>query len=163
MSSTFALLGASALFTAFVTGAQAAAQRIPLKLGPWITPFSDFAWQMVFILVSLAVTVTLFTLLYKALPNTHVPLAEALPGAVLAGVLWEAAKFGFAFLLPYFHYDLLYGSIGAAVALLTWVYLSSVIMLFGAQFTALLHRDHLFVAAERRVQHKTDEQPAIQI
>ena len=107
-------------------------------------------------------TILLFTVLYKALPNTHVPLAEALPGAMLAGVLWEGAKFGFAFLLPYFHYDLLYGSIGAAVVLLTWIYLSSVIMLFGAQFTALLHRDHLFNAAERRV-HKTDEQPAIQI
>jgi uncharacterized BrkB/YihY/UPF0761 family membrane protein len=40
--------------------------------------------------------------------------------------------------------------------------MSSVIMLFGAQFTALLHRDHLFIASERRVQHKTDEQPAIQ-
>jgi membrane protein len=52
-------------------------------------------------------------------------------------------------LLPYFHYDLLYGSIGAGVALLTWVYLSSVIMLFGAQFTALLHRDHLFNASQR--------------
>jgi len=81
----------------------------------------------------------------------------------LAGVLWEAAKFGFAFLLPYFHYDLLYGSIGAAVALLTWVYLSSVIMLFAAQFTALLHCVHVTAAAERRDLHKTDEQPAIQI
>src|SRR5689334_6160595 len=85
----FALLGASALFTAFVTGARAAAERIPLRLGPWITPFSDFIWQMVFILVSLAVTVTLFTLLYKLLPNIHVPFVEALTGAVLAGVLWE--------------------------------------------------------------------------
>jgi membrane protein len=159
MGSIFALLGASALFTAFVTGAQAAAQRIPLKLGPWITPFSDFVWQMVFILVSLAVTITLFTLLYKLLPNTHVPFVEALTGAVLAGVLWEAAKFGFAYLLPYFHYDLLYGSIGAAVALLSWVYLSSVIMLFGAQFTALVHRDHLYEASEKKPHGSTGDLP----
>ena len=111
---------------------------------------SGFAWQTIFVLTSIAVTIILFTVLYKLLPNTHVPFTEALPGAVLAGALWEGAKFGFAYLLPYFHYDLLYGSIGAAVALLTWVYLSSVIMLFGAQFTALLHRDHLFSASERR-------------
>ncbi|HEU4391444.1 MAG TPA: YhjD/YihY/BrkB family envelope integrity protein, partial [Blastocatellia bacterium] len=50
----------------------------------------------------------------------------------------------FAHLLPYFHYELLYGSIGAAIALLSWAYISSGIMLFGAQFTALLHREHLF-------------------
>src|SRR5256714_9813923 len=163
MGSIFALLGASALFTAFVTGAQAAAQRIPLKLGPWITPFSEFAWQMVFILVSLAVTVTLFTLLYKLLPNTHVPFVEALTGAVLAGVLWEAAKFGFAYLLPYFHYDLLYGSIGAAVALLSWVYLSSVIMLFGAQFTALVHRDHLYEGSHKKPHDRTGDLPAEEV
>ena len=35
------------------------------------------------------------------------------------------------------------------MALLSWVYLSSVIMLFGAQFTALLHRDHLFEASSK--------------
>jgi membrane protein len=163
MSLVWALLAASALFTAFVTGVRAAAERIPLSQGPWLAALSGFAWQTLFVLASVAVTILLFTVLYKALPNTHVPLAEALPGAVLAGVLWEGAKFGFALLLPYFHYDLLYGSIGAAVALFTWVYLSSVIMLFGAQFTALLHRDHLFNAAERRVLHKTDEQPAIQV
>ena len=84
------------------------------------------------------------------------PVSEALTGAVIAGVLWEAAKFGFAYLLPYFHYDLLYGSIGAAVALLTWVYLSSIIMLFGAQFTALLHRDHLLNPAPRDAQEPSD-------
>jgi YihY family inner membrane protein len=161
MSLVWALLAASALFTAFVTGVRAAAERIPLRQGPWLAALSGFAWQTLFIVASVAVTILLFTVLYKALPNTQVPLAEALPGAVLAGVLWEGAKFGFAFLLPYFHYDLLYGSIGAAVVLLTWIYLSSVIMLFGAQFTALLHRDHLFNAAERRDLHKTDEQPAI--
>ena len=163
MSGVWALLAGSALFTAFVSGVRAAAERIPLRLGPWLAALSGFAWQTLFVLASVAVTILLFTVLYKALPNTKVPLAEALPGAVLAGVLWEAAKFGFAFLLPYFHYDLLYGSIGAAVALLTWVYMSSVIMLFGAQFTALLHRDHLFIASERRVQHKSDEQPAVEV
>jgi membrane protein len=163
MGSVWALLAALALFTAFVTGVRAAAERIPLRQGPWLAALSGMAWQTIFVLASVAVTILLFTVLYKFLPNTHVPLTEALPGAVLAGVLWEAAKFGFAFLLPYFHYDLLYGSIGAAVALLTWVYLSSVIMLFGAQFTALLHRDHLFKASERRAHHSTDQPQEIEV
>lgn len=162
MSLVWALLGASALMTAFVTGLRAAANRIPIRLGPFVTALSGYAWQTVFILVSVAVTIVLFTVLYKFLPNTKVPLMEALPGAVLAGVLWEAAKFGFAFLLPYFHYELLYGSIGAGVALLTWIYLSSVIMLYGAQFTALLHRDHLYNTSDKKSQGNTDELPAIQ-
>lgn len=150
MSLVWALLGASALFTAFITGVQAASNKIPLRLGPWLTALTGYAWQTIFIIASVAVTILLFTVLYKLLPNTLVPFTEALTGAVLAGVLWEGAKFGFAFLLPYFHYDLLYGSIGAGVALLSWVYLSSVIMLFGAQFTALLHRDHLYEKKDHR-------------
>ena len=151
MSLVWALLGASALFTAFVSGVRAAAQKIPIRMGPLVATMGDYVWQVVFVLGSAAVTILLFTALYKLLPNTKVPLMEALLGACLAGVLWEGAKFGFAYLLPYFHYDLLYGSIGAGVAILSWVYLSSVIMLYGAQFTALLHRDHLFKASYRVV------------
>jgi len=163
MSLVWALLAASALFTAFITGVQAASNnastRFPLKLGPWLSALSSYAWQTMFIVASIAVTVLLFTVLYKLLPNTHVPFTEALTGAVLAGVLWEGAKFGFAFLLPYFHYDLLYGSIGAGVALLSWVYFSSVIMLFGAQFTALLHRDHLYESSNKKDHRSTGELP----
>jgi membrane protein len=144
MSLVFALLAASASLTAFISGVRAAADKIPLRLGPGLIALSGYAWQSAFVIVSLAVTIMLFAVLYKWLPNTEVPLIEALTGAVIAGVLWEGAKFGFAYLLPYFHYDLLYGSIGAGVALLSWIYFSSLIMLFGAQFTALLHRDHLY-------------------
>jgi len=133
------MLAASALLTAFVGGMRAAAQTIPIRLNPLVVKLSGYAWETVFIAGSVVLTVTLFTLLYRWLPNTIVPWREALIGAVIAGVSWEAAKFGFAFLLPYFHYDLLYGSIGAGVALLSWVYLSSNIMLLGAQITALLH------------------------
>jgi membrane protein len=143
MSLILLLLGASALFTAFMSGLKAAVEKIPLRFGPETAELTSLAWQVVFIAASTILTIILFTILYKLLPNTKVPTREALAGAVLAGLLWEGAKFGFAYLLPFFHYDLLYGSIGAGVALLSWVYLSSIIMLFGAQLTALLHRDHL--------------------
>ena len=156
MSLVFAFLGASAMVTAFVSGVRAAAATIPLNLGPAVTTLSGYLWQTLFIVASALITILLFAAIYKILPNTAVPLREALPGAVLAGVLWEGAKFGFAALLPYFHYDLVYGSIGAGVALLSWVYLSSVIMLFGAQFTALLHRDHLFEASVKSTNGSND-------
>ncbi|HWC76830.1 MAG TPA: YihY/virulence factor BrkB family protein, partial [Blastocatellia bacterium] len=126
MTLVFVLLGASALITAVVSAVRASASNIPVDLGPTATAVSGYVWQTIFILASLVITILLFTALYKVLPNTSVPLVEALPGAVLAGVLWEGAKFGFTALLPYFHYDLVYGSIGAAVAILSWVYLSSV-------------------------------------
>src|SRR5215471_3987685 len=156
MTIAWGLLGTSAVVATFVTAMRAEANKLHIPMAPWVTTISGFAWQSMFMVGSLILTVTLFTILYKMLPNTAVPISEALTGAVIAGVLWEAAKFGFAYLLPYFHYDLLYGSIGAAVALLTWVYLSSIIMLFGAQFTALLHRDHLLNPAPRHSQEPSE-------
>ncbi|PYP83810.1 MAG: hypothetical protein DMF61_22030 [Blastocatellia bacterium AA13] len=150
MSSVWILLGVSSLFTAFVSSVRAAANRLPVRLDRWIIELGGYAWQSVFIAASVAVTILLFTVVYKWLPNTRIPISEALTGAVLSALLWEPAKFGFAYLLPYFHYDLLYGSIGAGVALLTWVYMSSNILLFGAQFTALLHREHLFDQSRKR-------------
>jgi uncharacterized BrkB/YihY/UPF0761 family membrane protein len=47
-----------------------------------------------------------------------------------------------AWSLSYFHYDQIYGSVGAVVAVLTWSYVSSLILLFGAQPTAVFHREH---------------------
>jgi membrane protein len=144
MSAIFPLLGVSSILTAILTGLRAAASSLPVRLGQQLEILSGYFWQSIFILGSALITIVLFTILYKFLPNTRITIREALTGAIVAGVLWEGAKLGFAYLLPYFHYDLLYGSIGAGIALLSWVYLSSVIMLFGAQFTALLHRAHLY-------------------
>jgi YihY family inner membrane protein len=101
-------------------------------------------WQVVFAVVSLLITMALFLLIYRVMPNTRLTFIEVLPGAIVAGILWEIAKYAFAWSIPYFHYDLLYGSIGAGVALLTWGYLSSLIMLFGAQLTAVLHCRRMF-------------------
>jgi YihY family inner membrane protein len=141
MSLVWLLLGVSTLFTAVGATLRAFAERFPAG---WITTLSSYAGNVIVAVASVALTIVLFTVIFKWLPNARVSFLEAIPGAVLAGTLWEGAKFGFAHLLPYFHYELLYGSVGAAIALLSWAYLSSAIMLFGAQFTALLHREHLF-------------------
>jgi YihY family inner membrane protein len=76
------------------------------------------------------------------MPNAYVTLRDTIPGAVVAGLLWEAAKYIFAWSLNYFHYDEIYGSVGAVIAVLTWGYISSLVLLFGAQLTAVFHYEH---------------------
>jgi membrane protein len=99
-------------------------------------------WQVLFATVSYLVTVALFVLIYRFMPKAEVTLRDTLPGAFLAGLLWEIAKYIFALSLHYFHYDQVYGSVGAVVAVLTWSYVSSLILLFGAQLTAVFHYEH---------------------
>ena len=139
------MLSASVLTTSLLVAMQRLAGSLPLGA---LTQFRLIAalggafWQIVFAVVAVLVTITLFTLIYRFMPNSDVKWRDALPGAILAGLFWEAAKYGFAQSLHYFHYDQLYGPVGAVVAVLTWGYLSSLIMLFGAQLTAVLQREH---------------------
>jgi membrane protein len=99
-------------------------------------------WQIVFAAGSYLITVALFVLIYRFMPRSEVTWRDTLPGAFLAGLLWELAKYIFAWSLNYFHYDQIYGSVGAVVAVLTWSYVSSLILLFGAQLTAVFHYEH---------------------
>ncbi len=80
-----------------------------------------------------------FAILYKWTPNRPVPWRAALVGAIPAGVAWEAAKAVFAWYLSTYavrNFSLVYGSLGAVVALLLWIYLSAVILLLGAALCA---------------------------
>jgi len=81
---------------------------------------------------------TLFTLLYRLVPNTRVRWREAFSGALCAAGCWEVTKEVFAWYLgsDWNSYQLVYGSLAAVVALLLWVYICSIIILFGAHLSA---------------------------
>lgn len=109
---------------------------------PILVSAGSVFWQGIYAIVSFLVTVLLFVVIYRFMPKAEVSLRDTLPGAVLGGLLWELAKYLFAWSLNYFHYDQIYGSVGAVVAVLSWSYVSSLILLFGAQLTAVFHREH---------------------
>ena len=74
-------------------------------------------------------------LLYVIGPNTRVRLRDVWPGALVAAGLWMAATAGFAWYVRNIaNYNVLYGSIAAAIALLGWMYLLNVIALVGCEF-----------------------------
>ena len=109
---------------------------------PLLMSVGSAFWQVLFFGGSYLITVVVFICIYRFMPRAAVTLRDTLPGAFLAGLLWELAKYIFAASLQYFHYDEIYGSVGAVVAVLTWSYVSSLIMLFGAQLTATFHYEH---------------------
>lgn len=139
------LLAASVLATSVLVGLQELATRLsPRQLERYamLPVLGSALLQLIFALASILVTIALFVIVYRFMPKAEVTLRDTLPGAVIAGLLWETAKYGFAWSLNYFHYDEIYGSVGAVVAVLTWSYVSSLILLFGAQLTSVFHREH---------------------
>jgi membrane protein len=139
------LLALSVVVTSILVAVQEmAGQFSPRQIERYalLTWVGSAVWQILYATVSYLVTVALFVLVYKFMPRADVTLWDTLPGAFLGGLLWEAAKYGFARSIHYFHYDQIYGSVGAVVAVMTWSYVSSLILLFGAQLTAVFHREH---------------------
>ncbi|MDT7602021.1 MAG: rane protein [Acidobacteriota bacterium] len=138
------LLAVSIFLTSLLVSLREFASRLTprqLEHYSWLAFIGDGAWQIVFAVVSVLVTVTLFTFVYRVMPNGRVTLRDSIPGAVVAGLLWESAKYIFAVSLHYFHYDQIYGSVGAVVAVLTWSYVSSLILLFGVQLSVVFHQE----------------------
>jgi len=99
--------------------------------------------------LAILLDVALFMVLYLILPHAASGWREILPGAMGAGLLWELAKKAFLFFVSTYISvsNLVYGSVAAVVAVMSWAYLSGLILLFGA---------HLSVAYSRHIQHRRE-------
>jgi membrane protein len=124
------LLLASAGLTAFVSSARLRSTR----------PMGHWAWSLTLVGSGFLVAILVFWLIYKLLPDRRVRWIEAFSGAMAAAVLWETGSYIFGMLVPFFDYQRIYGRAGAIMALLTWIYTSNLILLFGANFSAQWHR-----------------------
>jgi membrane protein len=143
------MVGLLLSFSVLITSGLVAMREIAARFSPrqiarytLLASVGSAFWQIVFAAGSYLITVALFVLIYRFMQRSEVTWRDTLPGAFLAGLLWELAKYIFAWSLNYFHYDQIYGSVGAVVAVLTWSYVSSLILLFGAQLTAVFHYEH---------------------
>jgi membrane protein len=85
------------------------------------------------------ITLGFFFIVYRVVPHRVMRARYALAGAVLATVLWEAAKAGFAYYVTNLaHYAGLYGAFEGIIVLALWLELSASIALYSGEVVALL-------------------------
>jgi membrane protein len=116
----------------------------------WIRPGSwwdslSWAWRLLGLLaryaMALATTAAVAACLYYFGPYRRQRWAHVWPGALLATALWLLATSGFGWYVRHMaHYNVMYGSIGAGIALLVWMYLLAAIALIGCEFNAAYER-----------------------
>ena len=113
------------------------------ELGPYILVI----WTSVRWVIATITSISVIALIYhNGVPRTQ-PWHRVVPGATLASVMWFGSTVLFGWYIRNFaHYDVIYGSVGSAIALLIWLYLISMVVLVGAEFNALRYPRFLFGA-----------------
>jgi membrane protein len=114
----------------------------------WLAPFQSWIFRY-------AATILLIVglgLVYYFIPNAKTRFRDVWVGAMLTGVLWTLAFRGFSWYIGRnSQLTLIHGSIAAVVVFLLWIYTSSVILMYGVEFTA---------AYARLRRRRPDEMPA---
>jgi membrane protein len=113
--------------------------RLLQYIDPDFSPYILLLWGSMRWLISTLTSISVIALIYHhGVPRTQ-PWHSVIPGATLATVLWFSTTVGFRAYLQHFgDFATIYGSLGAAMALLVWMYLISLVVLVGAEFNALL-------------------------
>ncbi len=110
--------------------------HIPLWDGAAV--YQTQLWKIPAALVPSFFTFVMFAGVYRWIPNTKVTWSEAGWGALLATICWRYAIIAFTWYLSsgLANYQLVYGTLATVIILMFWIYISSVIVLLGAHFSA---------------------------
>ena len=138
----FLLLVTTAINAAIAYVSAYVAQALPF-------PGAAFAFAAVNWIVSVVLITLLFAMMFKYLPDVEIEWRDVWMGALVTAVAFVIGQVVIAFYLGWAGVASAYGAAGSLLAILLWVYYSSMILLFGAEFTR--------VYAERRGSKATSE------
>jgi membrane protein len=129
------MIAAAALLTVGPQAVQWVAQQIGLEQ-IFVTLWAWLRWPVALLILTLAVAI-----IYYVAPNVKQKFRFISPGALLAVAVWAAASLGFKLYVTNFaDYNATYGSIGAIIVLLLYFFLSSAVLLFGAEINATIEK-----------------------
>jgi membrane protein len=154
------LLGVSMSVTATVASASAVQQILA------VVPFGADALAMLARVIPLLLSALVFTLMYRVMPNTKIRNDSALIGGLTAAILWELLKVGYAvYSARAVNYSAIYGTLAAIPLFLLWIYLTWLVILFGAELAHAVEVVDSYVPAAylERVSFATREQIAVTI
>ena len=100
--------------------------------------FPDITVAIFYILnlvITFGVVTSLFAVIFKVLPDASVKWRDIISGAIVTAILFMIGKFGISFYISKANIGSTFGAAGSLVILLVWIYYSSVILYFGAEFT----------------------------
>ena len=101
--------------------------------------FIYYIWNMLRYVVVILIMILFFMFLYNATPCVRLGWLEVIPGAVITTLGWISISYIFAYYVNNFsNYSRLYGSLGAVFMFMTWMFITSLILILGGEINAVL-------------------------
>jgi YihY family inner membrane protein len=140
-------IGTVAMVSVAVTAAQQSVLRL-LFLGHINNMVFDFLSHWLLQISAAIASILLFFLIYWILPNRKLPVRAVLPTAIVIGLAWEGAKMLYVAALPWMDLQKVYGPFSVSVSLMLWAFVTGLLLLAGAHYSASRHALRLTYLAD---------------
>jgi membrane protein len=127
----------------------------------WV-PYSSVWMEVGNMLLGFLLTAAMFAMIFKVLPHARPAWSDVWVGALLTAALFTLGKYLIGLYLGQASVGSTYGAAGSFVVLLVWIYYSSLILLFGAEFTQVYAQTYgsgLTPAGRRKLAGQPDPSP----
>lgn len=105
-------------------------------------PMPEAVWRTLDLVISFTGTTVLFGLIFKVLPDVQIRWRDVVIGAAVTALIFTIGKIGIGLYLGTSGISSSYGAAGSAIIILMWVYFSSSLLFFGAEFTKVYARKY---------------------
>lgn len=115
-------------------------------IGDWMYAHLHLPWNQIQLwnvlrwVINFVILFLVLTAVYYIAPNTCLTCKDVFPGAIMAAVGWQLASWGFSYYVNHFgNYSATYGSLGGVIVLLSWFYISALLIIAGGELNALTY------------------------
>jgi membrane protein len=131
-------IGTLALVSVAITAAQRSVLQL-LFFGHTNNLVFTFVSRWLLQISAAVASILLFFLVYWILPNRKLPIRAVLPTAIVIGLSWEVAKLLYVAALPWMDLQKVYGPFSVSVSLMLWAFVTGLLLLAGAHYSASRH------------------------
>jgi membrane protein len=126
-----------------------------------VLPLPEGVLHLLNFALSFAMITVLFALIYKILPDAPIAWRDVWIGSILTAFLFEVGKLLIGLYIGKANFASSYGAAGSLVVILVWVYYSTQILLFGAEFTEVFAKEYGSLVGSHAGKEKRASHPAL--
>jgi membrane protein len=162
---SFGVIGSLGFLLLVSLGVTAIVEALSKRLQAYFPDVTVIIFYIINLVVTFAVVTAIFSVIFKVLPDAKVKWKDVIAGAITTAILFMLGKFAISFYISKSNIGSTFGTAGSLVVLLVWIYYSSIILYFGAEFTKAyamkyggqIHPNHYAVVAKTiEVEHEEE-------